>query len=421
MSDIVTHYQQQALDDVSPTPWLARLQENARADFERLGFPTRRHEEWKYTALDAFLKQRFAIGGVTEYEPPASDIPVGLKIHLYNGKVINAESLRSDLPAGVIVEPITQALLKHADKLEHYLGHILPHEHAFQALNTAMLQSGLLVYIPEGVQLHEPLVFIHRQDQDNQAVYTRHVVLAQAGSRVTVIEDYQGADDCTYFTNTMTEIYAASKAHVTHYKIQRESKQAYHIAHLATLQDHGSEVSSHSLSLGGKLVRSDVSMRLREPFARGLLNGIYAPGHGQHIDHHTVVYHDVPDCESDQDYKGIMAGGSRAVFNGKVIVAKDAQHTAAKQQNKNLLLAENAEVDTKPQLEIYADDVVCTHGATVGQLDEEALFYFATRGIDTPEASQYLIQAFTAENLARIEDQKLSKWMGQLITQVTQQ
>ena len=199
----------------------------------------------------------------------------------------------------------------------------------------------------------------------------------------------------------------AASAKLTHYKIQRESKAAYHLGHLAVKQSAHSQFASHSLSLGGKLVRSDISMYLQEEHAHCLMNGIYAPSEGQHVDHHTTVNHLVPNCSSEQDYKGILTGRSRAVFNGKVIVAKDAQHTDAKQQNKNLLLSANAEIDTKPQLEIFADDVLCSHGATVGQLDEEALFYLATRGIGRLEASHYLIHAFAQDNLRLIPNREL--------------
>ncbi len=167
------------------------------------------------------------------------------------------------------------------------------------------------------------------------------------------------------------------------------------------------EFASHSLSLGGKLTRSDISIHLQEELAQCLMNGIYAPGEGQHVDHHTSVYHLVPNCQSEQDYKGILNGHSRAVFNGKVYVAKEAQHTDAKQQNKNLLLSAQAEIDTKPQLEIFADDVFCSHGATVGQLDEEALFYLATRGIGHLEATHYLLQAFANENLGLIPHNRI--------------
>ncbi|MDP3562727.1 MAG: Fe-S cluster assembly protein SufD [Legionellaceae bacterium] len=426
MSECTDFYQQQAQRLVSATDWLASLQKDALTDFVQLGFPSRDDEDWKYTSTDSFLKQSFV-------QPPASehldkhavavvatgrqtDAPVGMKIALVNGVVIALDSLAKSLPPGVIVQPLNQAIHEHPEKIKPYLGKILQHEHGFQALNTAMLGFGLFIYVPQNVCLAEPLLLTHWQTTADQATFLRHVIVAETGSSLCVIEDYQGEATSSYFTNTMTEVYAAPQAKVTHYKIQRESKLAYHVGHIAVKQAASSQFDSHLVSLGGQWSRSDVTIHLSESNARCLLNGIYATADGQHMDHHTLINHTVPDCFSEQDYKGILTGHSRAVFNGKVFVAQKAQRTQAKQQNKNLLLSKTAEIDTKPQLDIYADDVTCTHGATVGQLDEEALFYFATRGIDAAEASRYLIQAFAASNLQAINHSPLSSWMSGLLS-----
>ncbi|GGI89463.1 Fe-S cluster assembly protein SufD [Legionella impletisoli] len=419
MSERLEFYQEEAKSERSTNPWLAMLQDSALADFSRIGFPTRHHEEWKYTALDSFLKQEFKVAKSLKQplEPIEQDIPADLTVNIVNGELFGLESLRAKLPAGVIIKPLVQALTEHQDKIEPYLGKILPHEHAFQALNTAIMQSGLFIYVPQGINVDETLLITQAQRVEEQAVYLRHLIVVESDSSISIIEDYQGCEEVSYFTNTMTELVAGQNAHVKHYKIQREGKKAYHIGHLAVLQNENSRVDSHSFSIGGKLVRSDVTVRLDAFGARCLMNGIYAPGEGQHIDHHTLVEHRVADCQSEQDYKGILSQHSRAVFNGKVNVAKDAQRTVAKQQNKNILLSANAEVDTKPQLEIFADDVVCTHGATVGQLDEDALFYLATRGIERAEASRYLIHAFAAENLEAVDKPKLALWMKNRLTQ----
>lgn len=419
MSEITDFYQQQAEAGVSDIAWIAQLQRIALIDFERMGFPVRKDEDWKYTLIDGFLKQRFvrAIGNTCDVANQA-DAPICCnKIAVVNGAVENTDAVMASLPAGVVVLPLAQALLSHAEKIKPCLGQILKQEHGFQALNTAMLQSGLFIYLPAGVCLTEPLWLAHWQDQTQQATYIRHLVIAEEGSRATIIEDYQGDAAFEYFTNTITEVYLAAKAAITHYKIQRESKLAFHVGHLAVQQATGSQFDSHLFSFGGKLVRSDVTFNLQGSHARCFMNGIYAPADGQHMDHHTRVNHAVPDCSSAQDYKGILTGHSRAVFNGQVIVAKNAQHTEAKQQNKNLLLSVDAEVDTKPQLEIFANDVVCTHGATVGQLDEDALFYLATRGIERAEASHYLIQAFATENIRAITDANLATWVSSLLNQ----
>ncbi|MBI2786604.1 MAG: Fe-S cluster assembly protein SufD [Legionella longbeachae] len=425
MSEILDFYQQQAKTNLSTLPWLAQLQTKALMDLNRHGFPTRHDEEWKYSSVDALLKQSFMSLGELNSKakmPDESmkmtfDLPIKQHLLMQNGLVSEVDKLATALPAGVLVLSLSDALTTYPKLLQPYLGTILNQEHGFHFLNTAMIQSGILIYIPAGVTIEEPIALAHVQTQMNQAVYLRHLIIAEANSQATVIEDYQGLADCCYLTNTITEIFVGAGAKLTHCKIQRESKSAYHLGHLSVKQLAGSEFANHSLSLGGQWVRSDISLYLQEEKAHSLMNGIYAPAEGQHVDHHTTVHHLVPHCSSEQDYKGILTGRSRAVFNGKVIVAKNAQHTDAKQQNKNLLLSANAEVDTKPQLEIFADDVLCSHGATVGQLDEEALFYLATRGIGRLEASHYLIHAFASDNLRLIPHRQLADYMGHLLTQ----
>ena len=422
MSELLNFYQQQASVRFSNIPWLLQLQEKALADFTRMGFPARCHEDWKYTVVDSFLQQRFEnelSATINEDTHILPGLPVPVEHHsitLINGVVANADALAASLPPGVVVQSLSQALVSHVEKIKPYLSRILQQQHGFHALNTAMLDCGLFIYVPAGVHLTVPLVLSHWQDKANQATYVRHLVLLGEGSSASIIEDYQGDEHSCYFTNTITEAHLASRATLTHYKIQRESKLAYHVGHLAVKQEADSQFDSHSFSMGGKLVRSDITIGLHEPGAKCLMNGIYTPADLQHMDHHTIVTHEAPNCHSEQDYKGILSGQSRAVFNGRVIVAKGAQHTEAKQQNKNLLLSKTTEIDTKPQLEIFADDVVCTHGATVGQLDEEALFYLATRGIGRAEATRYLVQAFTVENLRKLADVKLAEWVGTLLT-----
>ncbi|MDP3705093.1 MAG: Fe-S cluster assembly protein SufD [Legionellaceae bacterium] len=427
MSEVTDFYQQQAKSLMSNVSWLAKLQKQALTDFVRLGFPTRDDEDWKYTSAETFLKQAFTQTPQAEHLDKhaiavmaagrQTDVPIGAKIALVNGVVIGLETLTASLPPGVIVQPLAEAILEHPEKIKPYLGQILQHEHGFHALNTAMLQFGLFIYVPKHVCLAEPLLLTHWQTTPNQATFLRHLVVAEAGSEVSIIEDYQGDAASCYFTNTITEVFAAEDATITHYKIQRESKLAFHVGHIAVKQGARSQFNSHLLNVGGQWSRSDATMNLDESTAHCLLNGIYAPADGQHMDQHTLVNHAVPDCRSEQDYKGILTGHSRAVFNGKVVVAVGAQRTEARQQNKNLLLSKTAEIDTKPQLDIYADDVICTHGATVGQLDEEALFYLATRGIDHAEASRYLIQAFASNNLQAIGHSVLSTWMSVLLNQ----
>lgn len=416
MSECVEFYHSQASKAFSSYPWLLTRQQQALQQLAQKGFPTRHDEDWKYTSVESFLQQRF-VADIPDASPKATSVPeVPIACHrlmILDGQLMTQQQI----PSGVIVLPLMDAFATMPEKITPYLDHILTSEHAFHALNTAMLKNGLFIYIPEGVCLDEPLWISHWQSAAHQAVHLRHLVVVEKGSHANVIEDYFGEAAQCYFTNTVTEVHLAEKSSLTHTKIQRESKRAYHVGHLAVKQAAHSQLDSHVFSLGGQWVRSDLTIHLEDVHASCGMNGMYLPFDGQHMDLHTLVRHQAPDCQSTQDYKGIISGHARAVFNGRVVVVKDAQHTNAKQQNKNLLLSTNAEVDTKPQLEIFADDVTCTHGATVGQLDEEALFYLATRGIGHEEACRYLMQAFMTDNLRAIPDTKLAAWIGELFNE----
>ncbi len=414
--ELLDFYQQQA--KLSPIPWLAALQRQSLQNLANYGFPSHHNEAWKYTKVDTLLQHRFTNREVTKQAPIKSfDLPLKQLIRIQNGSVFGAESLLSQLPSKVIIKPLSQALAENSDKIKPHLGKLLAQGQGFQALNTAMLHCGIFIYLPAGICIDEPIALLHWQDQPNQAVHSRHLIIAEPGSKLALVEDYHGVDGCSYFSNTVTEICIAEQAKVQHYKLLREGNCAYHIGNLLAHQERVSQFASHSLSVGGKLVRSDTSTSFYGEEGSCLMNGIYAPGEGQHMDHQLSVLHKVPNCSSEQDYRGILRGNSKAIFHGKVMVEQGAQHSQAKQQNKNLLLADKAEVYTKPQLEIFADDVICTHGATIGQLDEEALFYLATRGIDKQDAVRYLINAFSAPNLQRLPHAFLAEWMANQLSQ----
>lgn len=419
MTDILDFYEQEAKTQISDILWVSAIQNDALDDFKHYGFPKRQDEEWKYTSVDAFLKHQFAMPKEPSISTPKinKNIPFLRQLAIHNGQVVDVDGFIPSLPDGVIVMPLRAALSQHADKIKPVMGQLFDHEHGFHALNTASMQTGVFIYLPAGVSIDEPFVLAHWQDNANQAIYTRHIIIAEQNSHATIIETFHGDNECSYVTNTITEAHLSAGAKIVHYKIQCESLAAFHTGHTIVGQAGLSQFDSHSLSLGGKLVRSDLTFNLKEEQAHCLMNGIYLPSDKQHVDHHTVVHHLVPNSSSTQDYKGILSGQSRAVFNGKVAVAKNAQHTRAAQQNKNILLSPLAEIDTKPQLDIYADDVVCTHGATVGQLDSEALFYMAARGIPQADAIGYLIQAFAADNLRLVAHGDMVTWMSDLINQ----
>ena len=390
--------------------------------FQSLGFPSKHDEDWRYTSVREFLQQEFHQPGHSQtqhYEnmitSKQTDVPWGNKIVLADGKIIGLEHLGKKLPPGVLVMPFNEALERVPEKITPHLNQILKVQHGFHAQNTALMHSGLFIYVPAHICLAEPLLLVHWQTQEKQAQYIRHVIVVEKGATATVIEDYKGPSELSYYTNVITEAWVGANGHLKHYKTQRESKSAWHMGHFVVKQFANSKVESHVMSFGALWSRFDACFILSEPKSECYLNGIYVPGGQQHMDHHTWVYHDAPQGTSQQDYKGVVNGAAHAVFNGQIHVAKHAQKTVAKQQNKNLLLSKQAEIDTKPQLDIAADDVQCTHGATVGQLDAEAIFYFATRGIETEMATHYLIQAFAAENLRAIEHEAFAAWLQERI------
>lgn len=395
---------------IADLPQVEGLRRQAQAAFESFGFPTRQHEDWKYSDTDAFSKMRFELS--QSCHAPKNDSFPRMPTYLMSGEVLNPPVL----PEGVIILPWAEALLLHAEKIAPVLGRILKDRHGFHAQNTAMLSMGLFIYLPKNTCLEAPLRLVNWQYEEKGS-YLRHLVLLEEGATLTLVEDYQGHDETAYYTNVVTEVHLHAHASFKHYKVLREGSKAYHIGQLAVKQEAYSSFETHSFALGGQWVRSDVDIQLQGQHASCMMNGIYMTRENQHLDHHTKVQHQVPHCTSYQDYKGLVTGGSRVVFNGIVHVSQGALKTVAHQSNKNLLLAKNAEVDTKPQLEIYADDVVCTHGATVGQLDDEALFYLEARGISADEARSFLMRAFVEANLQKIGHVDLSSWMTRLLNQ----
>ncbi len=391
-------------------PSLEGLCSEALDQFKTQGFPTRSDEDWKYTSTADFCSTRFLNDNTAGDFDSSSNVFSSLPTYTMRGELVS-EAL---LPAGVIVTSWANALDLHAEKIAPYLGKILKTQHGFLSQNTAMLSQGVFIYVPKSIVVDLPLRLLNAPLKDG-ARYIRHLVVLEEGASLSVVEDYQGTNDVAYYTNTVTEAYLHAHASLKHYKIQREGRKAYHVGHLAVVQKAHAVLESHSFALGGAWVRSDIEIQLEESHATCSMNGIYMTSDKQHLDHHTKVHHHVPFCSSYQDYKGLIAGASRVVFNGIVDVRPFAVGTVAHQSNKNLLLSRNAEVDTKPQLEIDADDVICTHGATVGQLDADALFYLEARGIPQEEARYLLMRAFVEENLQKMGRPEWSQWMSDLL------
>lgn len=450
MNALIEFYHHEARQRPVSQDWLSAHRERALQDLAQMGFPTHHTEDWRYTRMDLYYQTGFNTltpspasgrgeqivsnpqhrrGGQTVFNPEYGreeptgphlqggteqqdlDFPYQDVVTLAHGAVHIPETLLKHYPAGVEIKPLSVMLHESPELIRSVLDTVLPRTHAFQALNSAMLHEGIVMMIPEGVQVEKPIVLRHWHEQPKQAVYYRHLVIAGKGSSATVIEEYSSDDDTICYTNVMTEVILESQARLTHYKIQREGRQALHTSHVSVRTAADALFQSHVVSTGSRIGRCDTTCSLEGAHAQCLFNGMYAARGETHLDHHTDILHHVPMCESQQDYKGIVDDQAHAVFNGKVYVASGAMHTTARQYNKNLLLSPHAAVDTKPQFEIFADDVTCTHGATVGFLDKETLFYLQARGIEEDDARCWLEQAFSAENVDRISDPLLKTWI----------
>ncbi|HLG18822.1 MAG TPA: Fe-S cluster assembly protein SufD [Bdellovibrionota bacterium] len=390
----------------APGPaWLKPIRRKAMDRFLDLGFPTTRDEEWKYTnvAPIARLPFRYAANGSNQV---TKDVlfhftfgdAVPNQLVFINGRLSKQWSKLGNLPSGVQATSLSETWESERKVLEDHFQDSAGTD-AFYDLNTSFFEDAALVVLPKGTVLSEPihLMFVSAPGQNETVSYPRIFLCLEEGSKATVIESYFGLDHQIYFTNSVTESFLENGAALDHYKIQRESETAYHVSSHRVRQERNSLFSSHSISLGAAITRNDITSVLAAEGADCTLNGLYMVSGKQLVDNHTTIDHAKPHGTSRELYKGILDEEARGVFNGKILVRKDAQKTNAQQTNRNLLLSEHALVDTKPQLEIHADDVKCAHGATIGQLDEEALYYLRARGVGLEAARNLLTYAFGNE------------------------
>jgi Fe-S cluster assembly protein SufD len=393
--------------------WLEDLRGRAASRSAALGIPTTREEEWRFTSVAPIAATEFLPAPAMTVRPGQlasllyADAPV--RVTVVNGR-FSSELTRADgLPRGVRIGSLAAAITDHPDVVQRYFGQVAEFgARHFVALNTAFVQDGAFVYVPEGVALEVPiqLLFVSSADGVPAVSHPRVLIVAGAGSQVRIVESYAGAAG-TYLTNTVSEIFVGENAIVDHYKVQQETFEAFHVGSLHVHTARSSTFSSHSFSVGGRLVRNDVVAILDGEGGDCTLNGLYLADRERLIDNHTQIDHAKPHCGSHEVYKGILGGKAKAVFNGKIIVRPDAQKTDAKQTNRALLLSDDATINTKPQLEIFADDVKCTHGAAIGQLDDDAIFYLRTRGLTFAEARDMLIHAFAGQILERVKVEPL--------------
>jgi len=408
------HETEKELSKVGPK-WVHKLRMAGLEMFKAQGFPSLRHENWRntrvrpiagttFTPVDAYEPDHLTVGRIIERTFDDADCR---RLVFIDGHFAPELSRVGELPEGILLGSLGQALDNHPEFLEPYLGKRADIErHPFAALNTAFIRDGALVFLQGNINIDDPIHIVYASSGDGAATvsHPRTLVVAGDNSRVTVVESFIGSRDTegVYLTNHVSEFFCGDNAEINHCKVQRESTRAYHVSAQQARVDRNGRFKSENISLGGALARNDVDATLDGEGIDCRLDGLYLATRRQHVDNHTFIRHAKPHCHSFESYKGILDGKSRGVFNGKIFVNREAQKTDAKQSNDCLLLSDDARINTNPQLEIFADDVRCTHGATVGQLDEEAVFYLRSRGIPDEQARHMLIYAFAAEVFGRI-------------------
>ncbi|MEW6702229.1 MAG: Fe-S cluster assembly protein SufD [Bacteroidota bacterium] len=395
---------------------------NKLAEFD---FPTNRNEEWKYTNVSPILKDNF-VPAVNAGLPKLSKDEIkkylfhNFDYHLVvflNGIYSEELSEIYELPKDVVVGGLNKTAKESPTLINQHINKLSKIDNAFNALNTAYTFDGLVVIVPDGKFLEKPIqvLYLNTSDQDLILSQPRNLIVAGKNSQVNVIANYQGYGRKKYFSNVVTEVFVDENGTANLYKVQNENEESYHIEKVQAYQKKGSLFNHYNVTFGGAIVRNDINSILDDENIETHYYGLYLANGKQHVDNHTFVDHAKPNCMSNELYKGILDDNSRGVFNGKIIVRKDAQKTNAYQQNKTILLSKGAVIDAKPQLEIFADDVKCSHGATVGHLDEESEFYIRSRGVPKELAKSMLIRAFANDVIETIKIEPLKEQINHMI------
>ncbi len=392
--------------------------------FEEKGFPSRKDEAWKFTSLNAMVRQDYALFPKTECTIQLKKVKKYFLYEIDTYKVVFIDGVYSPFLSDTTHDGLDVCLMsaalskaKYRSLIDTYFNKITNKEDSLTALNTSYTQEGAYVYIPKSVVAEKPIEIIHFSTGKEKALWLqpRNLIVVDQNAQVQILERHQSLKEHDVVTNSVTEIYAHQDAFVDYYKIQNDLSSASLIDNTYISQQKNSNVRVHTFSLGGKLIRNNLNFYIKGQHCHSTLKGVTLLEDQQHVDHYTLVDHASPNCESHQDYKGVFSEGSKGVFNGKIHVDQIAQKTNAFQQNNNILLDDKATVNTKPQLEIFADDVKCSHGCTVGQMDEEALFYLTSRGIPKKEAKALMTYAFANNVLESVELPILKKRINKLI------
>ncbi|PCJ97745.1 MAG: Fe-S cluster assembly protein SufD [Flavobacteriaceae bacterium] len=400
------------------------IRAEALKNFEAKGFPTKKEEAWKYTSLNALQKKDFSIFPKQESILEYKNVKKYFLHEMDTYKIVFIDGVYSSYLSetthdGVDICLMSSALTKPMYKqiIEVYFNKVASKDESLTTLNTAFSREGAYIYIPKNKVPKKPIEIVHFSTGNEAALMLqpRNLIIAEENTELQVIERHQSLTENEVFTNSVTEIFAAKNAIVDYYKVQNDSKTSSLIDNTYISQKSDSVVSVHTFSFGGKLTRNNLNFYQNGEHIDSILKGVTIIGEKQHVDHHTLVHHIEPNCESHQDYKGIFGEKATGVFNGKIIVDKIAQKTNAFQKNNNILMSDKATINSKPQLEIFADDVKCSHGCTIGQLDEEALFYLQSRGIPKKEARALLMYAFANNVLASVKIPELKTRINKLI------
>ncbi len=421
MTQLIDQFVDVAERPAGEAAWLSAAREQSVERFNTLGIPTQKDEDWKYTSLRALAGKQYSVkAAAVDAEIALAESSLSHYRLVFSGGVLNAAlSDVAALPEGVEVLPMSAALSSHEAQIQAALSSVLPEQaNAFAELNTALFKEGAFISIAENCVLEKPIELVFYSDGEQALTLPRNLILLEQGAKASVIERHLSAEDATGLCNSATEIMLADNSELDYHLIQLQGKKFNHIGGTWVQQGAGSLLHTRTITLGGLLVRNELNVALNGEQAHADMTGLYYGTKRQHMDNHTTIRHAVPNCTSRELYKGILDDRARGVFHGRIVVEQDAQLTESEQENPNLLLSRDAEVDTKPQLEIYADDVKCSHGATVGELDTKQLFYMQSRGIGPAQAKTLLTYAFAAQVVEEIQIESLRE---ELAAQIAEQ
>ncbi|KAB2881125.1 Fe-S cluster assembly protein SufD [bacterium] len=393
--------------------------------FMALDFPNSKNEDWKYTNIEPILNSAFESSSGNDVSKITSEViepfliaDMAVQLIFVDGQFSQALSKTGVIPKGITITRLSDALSAHADKIQTRIqDRLKTNKNIFTALNSAFIMNGVYIEIGDHAALEKPIYILHLSASDNKPYLNQpyHLITTGKNSQVSIVENSASLVDGSVFTNSFTDIAVGADARVEYVKIQQESTKTFHIGSTEIHQDRNSRFTHRLITSGGALVRNVIQVHLDDEGIESTLDGVYLAHGTQHVDNRTIIHHAKPNCNSHELYKGILDGKSSGVFNGKIIVHPDAQKTDAKQSNKNILLSQDAVMNTKPQLEIFADDVKCTHGATIGRLEEESLFYLRSRGIGKEQAKNMLTYAFAGEIVSRIGHEPTRTYLDGLL------